>query len=590
MTPLPIVNPSRPQRATAQPASRFRTVAVHTYRVALFVTIISMIHLGHRWYTAQRRGDSAEPIPVAEVRKFFPGASQLGAYDPDHGGQTVADGAGKHLGFVVQTSPESDKVIGFSGPTNTLIAFNTDNKISGLTVIRSGDTKEHLQDVVQNEVFMTSLNGLTWQQAGAAQVDGVSGATLTSMAIMDGISLRLGGENPSSRFPDPISISEAKPFFETAVSLVQDDQKPSLLKVLNEQGEVLGSVTRTSPHADQMIGYQGPTDTLIAIDHHGTVIGAAIRQSFDNEPYVRYVKEDHYFFNIFKGFTLADVAALDMMDAGIEGVSGATKTSMTVAESLIATAGKIEQEQPLPEKKPQAWLHLTNRDYGTLLVVAAALAIALTHLRGNKRLRIGLQVVLVIYLGFINADMLSQALLVGWSQSGVAWKVAPALVLLTVAALACPIFIGKQVYCTHLCPFGALQDWLRRVPLRVRVPRRMDRILRMLPAALLVFVVVVAMLHLPISLVGLEPFNAFVFRIAGAATITVAVIGLASSTLVPMAYCHYGCPTGEMLRYLRLNSASGRLTRRDVLATALTLGAVGLYVWSSHGPGSAVGL
>ncbi len=579
MTPLPIVNPPHPQRSAAKPAARFRTVAVHAYRVSLFLIIISMIHFGHRWYNAQRRGVRAEPIPVAEVRRFFPGAVQLGAYDPQHGGQTVTDRDGKPLGFVVQTSPESDNVIGFSGPTNTLIAFDTDNKLSGLTVIRSGDTKEHLQDVTRNAAFMTSLNGLSWQQAGAVQVDGVSGATLTSMAIMDGISLRLGGDNPASRFPDPISINEVKPFFETAVSLIQDDQKPSLLKVLDEPGEVLGCVTRTSPHADQMIGYQGPTDTLIAINNIGTVIGAAIRRSFDNEPFVQYVKEDHYFFNTFKGFTLADVAALDMVDAGIDGVSGATKTSTTVAESVIATAGKIEQEKPLPEKKPQVWLQVTNRDYGTALVVIAALAIALTHLRGNKRLRIGLQIVLVAYLGFINADMLSQALLVGWAQNGVAWKGAPALVLLTLAALACPVFTGKQAYCTHLCPFGALQDWLRRVPLRVRVPRRIDRILRLLPTALLVFVVVIAMLHLPVSLVGLEPFNAFVVRIAGAATVTVAVIGLVSSMLVPMAYCHYGCPTGEMLRYLRISSASGRLARRDLVATALTLAAVGMYLW-----------
>ncbi|MFG0261544.1 MAG: hypothetical protein ACF788_04060, partial [Novipirellula sp. JB048] len=114
---------------------------------------------------------------------------------------------------------------------------------------------------------------------------------------------------------------------------------------------------------------------------------------------------------------------------------------------------------------------------------------------------------------------------------------------------------------------------------RVRVPRRIDRVLRCVPAALLVIVVVATMLHLPINLVGLEPFDAFVFRIAGAATISIAVIGLVTSSLVPMAYCHYGCPTGEMLRYLRLSGASGRLSRRDLFATALMLAAVGIYLW-----------
>lgn len=568
MSPLPVVEPSK--RKSNRPGNA-RNVSVHLFRVLLLIAIVTAIHNKHRWYVAQQRGDSVPPLTLEQLSTLFPDAQTVGDWDPNHGGQTVADSAGNALGFAVQTSPEADNVIGFSGPTNTMIAFGSGGRILGISVLRSGDTREHTQDVINNESFMTTLNGLTWQEAANANVDAVSGATLTSMSIAEGITRRLGGENPASRFPDAITIEEVQVLFEAASSLEPDNEKPSMLRVLGATGQPLGKVARTSPNADNIIGYQGPTDTLFAFDRDGRMIGAAIRHSYDNEPYVRYVKEDEYFFNIFKGFTVDQIAELDMVDAGIEGVSGATRTSIAVAEALIHSSQVIQREQPTV-KQTESWFSgLSSRDYGTATVVVFAVVIALTHLRGKRRLRIAFQVVLVVYLGFINADMVSQVLLVGWAQNGVAWRVAPGLVLLTIAALACPIVTGRQVYCTHVCPFGALQDWTRRVPRRLKVPSRVLKVLRFLPAVLLLWVILVAVRHLSYSLVGIEPFDAFVVRIAGWATITVAAIGLVASLFVPMAYCRYGCPTGAMLGYLRFHSASGRFTRRDVFVIFLTV-------------------
>ena len=399
------------------------------------------------------------------------------------------------------------------------------------------------------------------------------------MSILDGIALRLGGENPASRFPAEIELSDIAAFVSNANRLIQDEAKPSLRRILDAEGNLLGTVTRTSPHADSMIGYQGPTETLVVMDPQQIITVIAIRDSFDNQPFVDYVKDDEYFLNTFRGFTLSDLASLDVVDAGIDGVSGATKTSVTVAEGLIHTSKEIQREQPLPElDSTSSLIDLSARDWGTMAMVAAALAIGLTHLRGVRWLRVGFQVVLVIYLGFINADMLSQALMVGWAQNGVAWQGAPGLVALSIASLACPIFTGRQIYCTHLCPFGAIQESLRRVPLRVKLSRRWNRLARQFPGILLVLVVAVAMLHLPLSLVDIEPFDAFVIRIAGWATISVAVTGLIASMLIPMAYCHYGCPTGAMLRYLRKHGASGRLTRSDLLATGLAIFATVIWL------------
>ena len=397
------------------------------------------------------------------------------------------------------------------------------------------------------------------------------------MAVADGIAIRLGGSGATSRFPEEMEIGEVTVFLPGAARMEAVEDRPFLLRVLNGGGEVIGFASRTSPHADHMIGYQGPTDLLIVMDAEMRVGGIAIRKTFDNAPYVKLMSEDEYFFNTFVGFSLAEIAELDPVDAGIDGVTGATKTSVTVAEALIYAAGEIlEERRPVA---PKPWIDLAFRDVGTALVVLLGVLIAFTRLRGKRWLRIAFQIVLVVYLGFVNADMVSQALLVGWAQNGMAWRVAPGLVLLTAAALAAPIVTGRQVYCTHLCPYGAAQDWLRgRIPGSYKIPAGIERWLKCLPALLLAWVLVVALGHLPFSLVGIEPFDAFVFRIAGWMTISVAVLGLIASLFINRAYCRYGCPTGAMLGFLRVGAASERFGRRDMVAASMALIALGMAV------------
>lgn len=570
--------PDAPSKDSSSRPTRFRRRALHVYRVALFVLLLFLIHQQHRWWSEQRRGARKAPVTVEQVRDFYPEATRLSDWDPGHGGQNVFGEDDENLGYVVQTSPEADDVIGFSGPTNVLVAFDEKLVALGVLVLGSDDTREHLAVILEDEDFLRQWNGLEKAEIAAGrEIDAVSGATLTSLSIADAITKRLGGGSREPRFPEEIRLDEVTGVFPGAVRLEPDPERPDLLRVLDDAGTVSGYAARTSPHADEMMGYQGPSDTLFLLDPELRILALRLRGTYDNEPYVKLMLDDEYFFNTFVGFDLRQISELDLVDAGIDGVTGATKTSVTVAESLVHAAGEITRPGPPPQPKP--WLTLRARDIGTALVVFAALAIAFTRLRGHRRLRVAFQIVLVFYLGFLNADMLSQALLVGWAQNGVAWKTAPGLVLLTIAALAAPILTGRQVYCTHLCPYGAVQDWLaRRLPGRFAIPGKLERTLAILPGLLLLWVLIVAMGHLGFSLVGIEPFDAFVFRIAGWATIAVAIVGLVASLFVPRAYCRYGCPTGAMLKWIRISPASERIGRRDLVAAGFVLLAIAMMV------------
>ena len=505
-------------------------------------------------------------MPIERLQKFFPTVRAIRGWDPQHAAQIVTDEDGNTLGFVVQTSPTCDHIVGYSGPTNVLIAFDSRNRVVGLDVLESHDTVEHVEDVTSNERFMQAYDRLDWQAAGKRpDVDGVSGATLTSLAIVEAISQRLGHPCPSLRFPKSLSIDELKPVLPRAARISPRPLQGLIYDVFDEQDQPVGSVVRTSPTCDGVTGYQGPTDALIVFDAQQRVARIAIRSSYDNEPYVGYVREDEYFCTLFNHLGLNELARLDLQTAEVEGVSGATMTSMAVARSLTQTAAAAAVRQ-----EPVPLLVISARDGGTCVVLALALLMCFSHLRGRPRLRRLFRLVLVVYLGFVSGDMLSQTLLVGWAQSGVPWRLAPGLVLLSCAALLVPVFSKRQLYCHHVCPYGAAQQLIApRASWRWRIPHPVRRLLSVIPPTLLLLVILTAMLHLPINLASIEPFDAFIFWIAGTATVAIAVVGLVGSTVVPLAYCRFGCPTGAMLDYLRFRGTSDRFTRRDLLAIGL---------------------
>lgn len=553
------------------------------FRVAVLAAVVWLVRQQHVWYVAQAQGRQQSAVHVDQVLRFYPRAIELSQWNPEHGGQTVLDIDGRPLGYVVQTSPASDAIIGYAGPTNTLIAFDTQNRVLGLEILKCGDTWDHLQAVLADRRFLESFDGLSWREAAARQgADGVSGATLTSLAIVEGIVRRLGGEVHSYRFPDPVTVREVQAFLPLATGLTAWKEQPGLLRVEDADGRLVGFAGRTSPAADDLIGFQGPTDTLFVMDAQQSILGIAMRRSYDTDEYLPWVTDDKHFMSRFQGTSLSELADLDPAKAGIEGVSGATMTSMTMAYGLVRAAQAVRDAPPAVASP--SW-KIAARDGGTAAIILGGLLLAFTNLRGQRWVRVGFQLLAIGILGFVNGDMVSQSLLAGWAQNGVAWRLAPGLVLLVAAAFLTPLLTQRQVYCHQLCPHGAVQQLVKNaVPRRWRPASRLPnwawRGVALVPFLLLVWVTIVAMLHLPFNLAAIEPFDAYVLRVAGWATLSIAVIGLLVSLLVPMAYCRYGCPTGAVLNYVRLRGVGDRFQSRDLAALALLGLAIGLRLFA----------
>lgn len=574
MLPLPVV---RDEPIVPRPERPVRSVLFHILRVGMVVIVLLLIRRQHDRFLTVESSRDQEPVAVETLLEFFPKASNSGLFDAERRTQQILDADQQPLGYVVQTSPQSDEIVGFSGPTNVLIAFGTDDRILGLEILWSRDTREHVKLIEQDSTFLKSWTGLPWADAAKrTSVDGVSGATLTSLAIAESIANRLGGNVPSLRFPAEIEVAEVADWFPDAITLKQTPRRPALLSVFNRDEQLRGYVFRTSPAADNLVGYQGPTDTLVALDHDENVLGIRLRHSFDNEPYVGYVRDEEYFLTLFNGRSLTELAELDLFEARVEGVSGATMTSLTVTDALVLAAKEALVEVERQDVQVASFLP-NSRQFATMAVVFAGLMTGITRLRQFRLVRLTLLLAVIAVPGLLNGDLLSQATLVGWTQNDIPWQFATGLITVSAIAVLVPVFSKYQIYCHQLCPHGAVQQLIRkRVPWQWRVPRCLRHRSALIPFVLLGWCIIVAMLHLPFSLVDLEPFDAWIFQAAGTATIVIALVGLGASLFVPMAYCRYGCPTGTLLNFLRFHSRSGHWSKSDWMATGLLAMTVGL--------------
>ncbi|MDP3072080.1 MAG: 4Fe-4S binding protein [Opitutaceae bacterium] len=373
----------------------------------------------------------------------------------------------------------------------------------------------------------------------------------------------------------PVVVDEVKLFFPEAARLRPDSSARDGLFILDREGRELGYVVRTFPPAQDLIGYAGATDTLVVLDRDWKIRGLRIHTSDETEDYLKSITTDRRFLKKWNSLTWDAAAELDLDAAGIEGVSGATMTSMAIARGV-----KLRLQHAHAEISAPPALHIGWRDAGMLAVLIGAALMAFGPADWKRRWKLPWQILLVGYVGFVAGDLLAMKLFGGWARAGVPWTNAPGLVLLAASALVVPWVTGAPLYCHHVCPHGAAQELLGRIRPRrwqLTLPPGAVRGLEYLPPALLGFSLVMALLALPFDLAGLEPFAAYVVRSAGIATLAVAGLGLVASLFVPQAYCRFGCPTGALLNFVRARGATDRFSRRDAAALGLLAVAVTLH-------------
>ena len=553
---------------------RWQARAIHGVRVALVVALL--------WAIPSPRGPQlggGESLSMDQLRRAIGGLSAdwtLGERNDASGLWQLIDPGDRVVGWAARTLPEAADVVGYRGPTEAAVILDADLTISAVGLLASADTEEHVAAVIGDDRFLNQFHGWTWGKLPAdLRVDAVSGATLTSLAMAEGVIKRMGDSRPSLVFPDPLDVDEIRDWFPEAVAI----DEPSG-HVLDERGERIGRVLRTGPLSDDLFGYQGPTELLIRLSSEELLEAVRIRRSFDNEPYVDYVRTEAGFWKLFVGMSLEELAQFDPQQEGVEGVSGATMTSQTVADTLVAAAEEhmtiaTEMESPKP-----GWMAATRwmpADLATMVMLVAASWFSRFRWFRHRRLRRLWLVAVVMIVGLWAGNLISLALIAGWSAEGIAWRLAPGLAAIAAVAMLVPPLRKANPYCNHLCPHGAVQQLVkpsRSSRRRAALSPSMTGRLAWIPGITLTSAYLVLLIWPSVDLSTWEPFHAYLFRIAGWGSIALAVLSVIAAAAVPMAYCRWGCPTGRLIDYVRFSAASGRVQRADIVAVGLLVIAI----------------
>ena len=544
-----------------------RVIALRVYRLAAIVMAAVLLHLAER-----RAAVSEITIPLNEVRAFFPDARTLSPPD-SRAACAVWDHQGHRLGSVLTTSPQTDDLIGYSGPSNLLAAIDPDGHVVGVKILTSDDTPAHVRDIKRHNAFWRQFVGWAPEAEPLPQIEGVSGSTLTSLAMTEAVERRLRGQAGSRRFPQQVSLEEVRAFFPEAAALHEvESRQAAWSRVDDASGWLLGYAVRTAPAADNVRGYRGPTESLIAVAvDRQAILGVRLRSSFDTPEYVDRVREDAAFLDLLAKSRVEDWPTIDFRQAGIEGVSGATQTSFAVAEGLRQRFAADAAQTSVPSAPL-----VTGRNICLMILAIGGLVVSLTPLRMSRRFLTAWHVIAVCLLGIWFGDLLSLATFAGWGRHGISLSAAPGMALLGAVALLTPWSTRRNVYCQHLCPHGIVQGWLGRfrrchVPVSAKWRSWLGRV----PAGLLIAAFIVAVAIPAFDLTMLEPFDAWVLKGAATVSAAIAVIGLGASIFIPQAYCRFGCPTGALLKFVRSGGKHDRFDIRDLLASLLLAG-VGL--------------
>lgn len=229
----------------------------------------------------------------------------------------------------------------------------------------------------------------------------------------------------------------------------------------------------------------------------------------------------------------------------VDGVSGATFSSRGIIGNM--QRGLQYAAKNAKEPSPFDRMDLSAKGIAALIVVLLAAIVPLFY--RNRRWRTVQLVLNIGILGLWCGTFLSWATFLNFAANGIDVLAALVPVVMLITAFVYPLFGKRQFYCTHVCPFGSLQELAGRTNSRKwkmspTVIRRLNIFRELLFAVLMVLMATGVFAEW----VDYELFTAFAFQSASIVVIVLAVVFVVLSVFVPRPYCRFVCPTGSLFK------------------------------------------
>ena len=329
----------------------------------------------------------------------------------------------------------------------------------------------------------------------------------------------------------------------------RSEQKPQAAN--NDTLRILGNgtaVINTSALASDITGYGGKVPLNIVIKN-GVVENIV---ALKNDETKEFFDNASALFEKWKGRTIDEA-----MNMKVDAVTGATFSSKAIIgnmqRGLLYAKNNLQTDES--GKGNSSWVSSDNsgsslfslRNITGICVVLMAAILPLFV--KNRRYHFCQLILNVIVLGFWCGTCLSYSSLLGFAAHGMEISGNIIATVMLITAFIYPLFGKKSHYCTHVCPYGSLQQIAGRgmkykIRMSPRTTKRLDKLRKLIWALLMICI----WGGVWSEWTDYEPFSAFIFRSASWIVIATALLFIALSFVITRPYCRFVCPMGTLIK------------------------------------------
>lgn len=326
----------------------------------------------------------------------------------------------------------------------------------------------------------------------------------------------------------------AKQIFKTAGTFDKTGDE-CVFNVSDASGKLLGKVLYAKPDETSVAGFGGNLRVVVGISPEGKIAGIELGENYESVGFIERVRETG-FFEKWNGLSVEEAAKAD-----VDTVSGATMSTTAIKSMVALNLSKYSGMEIVANSEDSTpfWLKIA------VFVILAYSLFAFFFPQKTAKFRILHLVLLVVILGFIGGSALSMESFKNWIISG---NVTIVPVLILALALVIPVIFGRNFYCNFVCPFGAMQELLGKIPLpKKSFPQKFMKGVMIFKVVLLVAIYILMIFKVVEDFTMFEPFSAFKFEAAAVPALVIAALFLAVSLFISRPWCRFFCPTGTLI-------------------------------------------
>lgn len=497
---------------------------------------------------------------------------------------------------IINTTDISPAITGYSGPVPVEITI-VNGRIAAVKPLPNAETASFFKRVTESGI-LDSWIGMTPQDALHADVDGVTGATYSSAALIANVRSGLAALTGES-FNAESAVLAKKPEHDDG-SAVTDTSVKTMPQALPKKSTATvkkkrrhetkpdTTVISTVESGASITGFNGPVPVEITVID-GRVAGI---MPLDNNETPKFFQRviDSGILDSWTGLTVAEAREKE-----VDGVTGATFSSTALIENVrtgladYKPAEKVSEEETIPsdvetETKPEIEHAKTETIdamqpdtatatapesvtdnivslstekektdpalYVALIVLLAAMSLPLVW--KNQKYRLIQQILNAGVLGFWTGTFVDYIMMLRILGSGITLTGIAAVIplLMLVAAFIYPLFGKKGYYCAWICPLGSIQELASRCNKKHRLQLSPRTVKRLTTLRMIIWGVLMLCLWtgLWMSWIDYELFSAFLVEQAAVGVVIAGSAVVLLSVWIPRPYCRFLCPTGTLLR------------------------------------------